>query len=48
MTLYSKLNNPKPKNELLKQIIEKVIYVRESGGRLVDSGDFEIELYPEI
>ena len=48
MTLYSKLNSPKQKNELLKQIIEKVIYVRESSGRWVDSGNFEIELYPKI
>jgi len=48
MKLYHKLSNPKPKNELLKEVIEKVTYIRETSGRWVEADNFEIELYPKI
>lgn len=35
--------NPKEKNELWKQVLEKIIYYRE-----VKKGDFELQIYPKI
>ena len=48
MKLYYKLDNPKQQNELLKEVVEKIVYVREKGGRWIDKSEFEIELYPKI
>ncbi|MCL2772143.1 MAG: recombinase family protein [Oscillospiraceae bacterium] len=48
MDIYPKLQTPKQKNELLKEVIEKVVYTREKGGRWINPEDFEIELYPKI
>ena len=48
MDLYYKLITPSQKNELLKEIVSKVVYIREKGGRWADPEDFEIELYTKI
>jgi len=47
--VYRTLPSAKAKNDLLKEVVEKVLFVKESGGRwrsLPDS--FEIKLYPRI
>jgi site-specific DNA recombinase len=31
--LYWKLADPKDRNHLLKEVLEKVIYIKEEGGR---------------
>jgi pyruvate-formate lyase len=48
MDVYSKLSSPKQKNDLLKEVVDKIIYNRETGGRWVDTDNFEIELYLKI
>ena len=37
------------KNDLLKEVIEKVVYIRSDGGRWVkDKDNFEITVYPKL
>lgn len=46
---YWSLNTPKEKNELLKEVLEKVVYIKEKGGRW--SGkveDFKLKIYPKL
>ena len=46
--IYNALHSPEDKNNLLKEVIEKVVYTRESGGRWSDPENFVIKLYPRI
>lgn len=46
---YNRLETPKEKNEMLKEVIDKVIYVKEEGGRWSGKVDsFTLDLYPKI
>lgn len=46
---YNRLETPKEKNELLKEVIDKVIYVKKEGGRWSGKvDDFKLKLYPEL
>ena len=46
--IYNTLQSPMEKNNLLKEVIEKVVYTRDSGGRWSDPENFAIEIYPLI
>lgn len=46
--IYNSLDTPEEKNSLLKEILEKVIYKRDCGGRWANPENFTIELYPRI
>ena len=47
--LYNKLETPKEKNDLLKEVIEKVVYLKEEGGRWSGKVDkFSLKLYPKM
>ena len=46
---YNRLETPKEKNELLKEILHKVIYIKEEGGRWSGNVDnFKLKLYPKL
>ena len=46
---YHKLKTPTAKNDLLKEILEKVIYTKEKSGRWHNEpDDFVIEVYPKL
>lgn len=46
---YYKLETPKEKNELLKEVVDKVIYTKEEGGRWSGKVDnFKLKLYPKL
>lgn len=47
--LYWKAKTPKEKNELLKEVIDKVIYTKNEGGRWSGKVDkFTLDLYPKL
>ncbi|WIF96215.1 recombinase family protein [Caminicella sporogenes] len=47
--LYWKLKSAKEKNELLKEVIDKAIYIKKEGGRWSDKiDDFTLDLYPKL
>ena len=49
LEVYNKLPSPKQKNDMLKEILEKVVYTKDKGGRWHNApDDFEIVLYPKI
>lgn len=49
LEVYKELPTAKAKNDLLKEVLEKVVYVKESGTRWHGSpDDFELTLYPKI
>ena len=49
LEVYKNLETPKAKNDMLKQVLEKVIYIKEKNGRWHNSpDDFEIILYPKL
>lgn len=49
LSVYKKLKTPKAKNDMLKDILEKVVYTKLKGGRWHnDPEDFEIVLYPKL
>lgn len=49
LDIYYKLESPAAKNDLLKEILEKVVYVKENGGRWHNApDDFELTLYPKL
>jgi len=49
LEVYNKLPNPKQKNDMLKEILEKVVYIKDKGGRWHNApDDFEIILYPKL
>lgn len=46
---YNRLEDPKEKNDLLKEVIDKVIYTKKEGGRWSGKIDsFTLDLYPKI
>ncbi|NLZ54273.1 MAG: recombinase family protein, partial [Thermoanaerobacteraceae bacterium] len=46
---YWSLKTPKEKNKLLKEVLEKVVYAKEEGGRWSGKVDeFELKLYPKL
>lgn len=49
LEVYKNLKTPKAKNDMLKEILEKVVYTKDKGGRWHNSPDnFEIVLYPKL
>ncbi len=49
LTVYDTLPSPKAKNDMLKEVLEKVVYTKEKSGRWHHSpDDFEITLYPKL
>lgn len=49
LELYSELDDPADKNALLKEVLEKVIYTKDKGGRFSGYADkFELVLYPKL
>ncbi|MFT8889588.1 MAG: recombinase family protein [Ethanoligenens sp.] len=49
LEVYDYLKTAREKNDLLKEVIEKVVYIKEHGGRWhSDPGDFEITLLPKL
>ncbi len=49
LEVYENLKTPKAKNDMLKEILEKVVYVKNKGCRWHSSPDnFEIILYPKL
>ena len=47
--VYYTLPDAKSKNDLLKEVIEKVVYIRSVGGRWIkDKDNFEIIVYPKL
>lgn len=49
LDVYDSLSTPKAKNDMLKEVLEKVVYLKEVNGRWHNrADDFEITLYPKI
>lgn len=49
LEVYHELPTPKAKNDLLKEVLEKVVYLKENNGRWHSPpDDFEITLYPKL
>lgn len=49
LEVYHELPTPKAKNDMLREVIEKVIYIKNKGTRWQGSpDDFEITIYPKI
>jgi DNA invertase Pin-like site-specific DNA recombinase len=49
LNVYSSLDTPKEKNDLLKEVIGKVVYLKEEGGRWSGKADkFSLKLYPKM
>lgn len=49
LEIYSRLKTPKEKNDLLKEVIDKVVYFKKEGGRWSGKVDqFKLKLYPKI
>ena len=49
LEVYHTLKNAAAKNDLLKEVLEKVEYTRKEGGRwCLDKENFEIVIYPKL
>jgi len=49
LDVYGQLESPAAKNDLLREVLKKVVYVKEHGGRWHNSpDDFELTLYPKL
>jgi len=49
LNVYHELESLASKNELLKDVLEKVVYIKEKGGRWHNNPDeFELTLYPKL
>lgn len=48
LDVYASLPTPKAKNEMLKDVLEKVVYTKKVSGRWAKPDDFQIVLYPKI
>ena len=48
LDVYDQLPTAKAKNDMLKEVLEKVVYTKESGGRWAKPDAFEIVIYPKI
>lgn len=45
---YGTLTDPQEKNEMLKQVIYKIVYNKDKSGRWGDPNNFSLELYPKL
>jgi len=48
LEVYNTMESPQAKNELLKEVLEKVEYKKDYGGRWKVQDDFSIRLYPRL
>lgn len=49
LEVYQELESAGAKNDLLKDVIDKVVYTKEKGGRWHNApDDFELEIYPKL
>ena len=49
LEVYDELPTPKAKNDMLKEVLEKVVYLKTKNGRWNNApDDFELTLYPKI
>lgn len=48
LNIYTKLEDPEPKNKVLKEIIEKVIYTKHKRGTAKNPDEFEIIIFPRL
>ena len=49
LDIYDTLPSAKAKNDILKEVLEKVVYLKTKNGRWNNSpDDFEITLYPRV
>ncbi|WP_168198319.1 recombinase family protein [Crassaminicella thermophila] len=49
LEVYNSIEDPAERNELLKEVIEKAIYTKETGGRWSGKEDeFTLDLYPKL
>lgn len=49
LEVYDALPTPKAKNDMLKEVLEKVVYLKTKNGRWSNApDDFELTLYPKI
>jgi len=48
LEVYGSLPNAKAKNDMLKDILEKVVYTKENKGTKANTNDFEIVLFPKL
>ena len=47
--IYHQLPSPKAKNDMLRDVLEKVVYIKnKKGNKSLPSDDFEIALYPKL
>ena len=46
--LYATLPSPKAKNELLREILAKVVYTKDKSGRWGHPDEFDLILYPRL
>lgn len=48
LSAYWSIDSAAGKNDMLKEVIEKVVYVKDKGGRWADPADFKIKIYPRL
>lgn len=48
LSVYDTLQSAQEKNDLLKTVIDKVVYIKEKKGRWGDPEDYSIQLYPKL
>lgn len=48
LEVYGSLPNAKAKNDMLKDILEKVVYTKENKGTKANTNNFEIVLFPKL
>lgn len=48
LSVYDTLQSAQEKNTLLKTVIDKVVYIKEKGGRWGNPDDYSIVLYPKL
>lgn len=47
VSVYWTLDSAKAKNDLLKEVLEKVVYTKHKGGRWGNPDDFEVVIFPK-
>lgn len=49
LSVYNELASAQAKNDMLKEVIEKIVYIRHNGGRWhIPQDDFELTIYPKV
>lgn len=49
ISIYHSINSQKTKNDILKEMVEKIVYFKNKNGRWYNSpDDFEITIYPKL